>query len=30
MQKKESSRTHYHVSLYYFLVVYTGVGCIAI
>ena len=28
--KKESSRTHYHVSLYYFLVVYTGVGCIAI
>ena len=30
MTKKESSRTHYHVSLYYFLVVYTGVGCIAI
>lgn len=30
MQKEESSRTHYHVSLYYFLVVYTGVGCIAI
>lgn len=28
--KKENSRTHYHVSLYYFLVVYTGVGCIAI